>query len=175
MSTLELVVPTGSVVDRTPVSAPAARSRVSAHRLALVVNGKPNAGPILRALAAHLGADLPIRSADATDKTSAAVALTDDEAAAVAAEADVAILGVGDCGACTACSIDDAVKLERLGVPTVTVITEPFQGLAAEFALRLGMPALTTVVLPHPVASRPESDLLDLTARVATAAAAALT
>lgn len=43
----------------------------------------------------------------------------------------------------------DAVNLERLGIPTVTVVTEPFTLAADTVARSLGMPDIPRVVVPH--------------------------
>lgn len=43
----------------------------------------------------------------------------------------------------------DAVNLERLGIPTVTVVTEPFTVAADTVARSLGMPDIPRVVVPH--------------------------
>jgi hypothetical protein len=45
----------------------------------------------------------------------------------------------------------DMVRLERLGVPTVAVATEPFTDEALEQARVLGMPDYRMVFIPHPV------------------------
>ena len=43
----------------------------------------------------------------------------------------------------------DAVNLERLGIPTVTMVTEPFTVAADTVARSLGMPDVPRVVIPH--------------------------
>ena len=43
----------------------------------------------------------------------------------------------------------DAVNLERLGIPTVTVVTEPFTVAADTVARSLGLPNVPRVVIPH--------------------------
>jgi hypothetical protein len=43
------------------------------------------------------------------------------------------------------------VDLEKLGVPTVTLCTDAFLGLAKEEARTLGMPDLPLVIVPHPL------------------------
>jgi hypothetical protein len=43
------------------------------------------------------------------------------------------------------------VQLERLGVPTAAVATEPFRDEALEQARVLGMPDYRLVFVPHPV------------------------
>jgi hypothetical protein len=49
------------------------------------------------------------------------------------------------------CSVHDAVRLERRGIPTAVVGTEPFVDEAIEQAAVLGMPELRIVTVPHPV------------------------
>lgn len=43
------------------------------------------------------------------------------------------------------------VRLERLGVPTAAIATEPFVDEALEQARALGMPDYRMVYIPHPV------------------------
>lgn len=43
------------------------------------------------------------------------------------------------------------VRLERSGVPTVAIATEPFLDEALEQAQLLGMPDYRMVYIPHPV------------------------
>ncbi len=45
----------------------------------------------------------------------------------------------------------DTVELERRGIPTAAVATEPFLDEALEQARVLGMPDLRMVLIPHPV------------------------
>lgn len=47
------------------------------------------------------------------------------------------------------------MDLEKLGVPTVTLCTDVFLGLAKDEARALGMPALPIVVIPHPLGGEP--------------------
>jgi hypothetical protein len=47
--------------------------------------------------------------------------------------------------------VHDAVRLERLGIPTAAIGTEPFVDEALEQARLLGMPAFRMTLLPHPV------------------------
>ena len=49
------------------------------------------------------------------------------------------------------CSVHDAVRLERRGIPTAVVGTEPFLDEALEQARVLGMPGLRIVTVAHPV------------------------
>jgi hypothetical protein len=49
------------------------------------------------------------------------------------------------------CSVHDAVRLERRGIPTAVVGTEPFVDEALEQARVLGMPDYRAVLVRHPV------------------------
>lgn len=49
------------------------------------------------------------------------------------------------------CSVHDLVRLERRGVTTAGVGTEPFIDEALEQAHTLGMPDLRMTLVPHPV------------------------
>lgn len=49
------------------------------------------------------------------------------------------------------CSVHDLVRLERRGLATAGVGTEPFADEALEQAALLGMPGYRMVLIPHPV------------------------
>ena len=57
------------------------------------------------------------------------------------------------------CSVHDLVRLERLGVATAGVGTEPFADEALEQAALLGMPGYRMVWVPHPVQLLTAADL----------------
>ena len=57
------------------------------------------------------------------------------------------------------CSVHDVVRLERRGVPTAAVGTEPFLDEALEQARVLGMPDVRLVLVPHPVQLLPDEAL----------------
>lgn len=54
-------------------------------------------------------------------------------------------------------------------------MTEPFQGLAAQFGATLGAPAYPSVLVPHPVSTKSEEYLRKLADRVAPDVVARLT
>lgn len=136
--------------------------------LTLIDNGKSHAKIVLEMVADEVRRRVPqITHVEVFSKTSAGVVVTDDEARRIAERSTVVLAGLGDCGACSSCSTLDAIKLEQLGTPSSVVITEPFVGLVERFARTAGMPGYHNVVLPHPVATRPNDELLALTAGLA--------
>jgi hypothetical protein len=150
-------------------AAPAGRAPLSdGASLVLIDNGKSHAKIVLLMLAEELRARLPqIAHVEVFSKTSAAVTVTDDEARRLADRATLVVTGLGDCGACSSCSVLDAIKLEKLGIPATAVITEPFTPLVEHFALTTGMPGYHNVTLPHPVATRPDDEVRALVAGLA--------
>ncbi len=43
------------------------------------------------------------------------------------------------------------MTLEKLGIPTVTLCTDPFMPMAYQERIALGMPDLSVVAVPHPL------------------------
>jgi hypothetical protein len=61
--------------------------------------------------------------------------------------------------------VHDVVRLEKLGIPTAAVGTEPFIDEALEQARALGMPGYRMVLIPHPVQLLTDEALRDLADR----------
>ena len=57
------------------------------------------------------------------------------------------------------CSLHDVVRLERRGIPTAAVATEPFADEALEQARALGMPHYRMVFVSHPIQLLAEEEL----------------
>jgi hypothetical protein len=143
-------------------------------RLLLIDNGKAKAKDLLGFLAAELRERLPIGSVEVVSKPGAGVPLEDDHARELAARADLVVTGLGDCGACSACSLHDAILFEREGVPATVLITEVFVANVARFSAQLGMPGYHSLVVPHPAATKSEAQLRAFAAAAADAACAQL-
>jgi hypothetical protein len=65
--------------------------------------------------------------------------------------------------------------IELQGTPATVLITEPFQGIVATSAARLGAPGYHSLVVPHPIWGRDEDGLRDLARQLVDAALAQLT
>jgi len=136
----------------------------------IVDNGKPKARDLMGFIVDELRRDLPLGAVRVVSKPAATATLDADQAREIAASSSLVLAGLGDCGACSACSLHDVAQLEALGVPSVLIHTDPFQGLVAEFGASLGLPAPPAVSVPHPISSRNE----DYLRRVAAVAADAV-
>jgi len=56
--------------------------------------------------------------------------------------------------------------MEKLGVPTAVVVTEPFISSAKAMALAHGMPDYPFAVIPHPIAATEREELEERAERV---------
>ena len=91
-------------------------------RIAVLDNGKPNAGVVMtrvaETLAARVGAmvTLVTKKGPRGESANAAIPCAPDVFERVLAEADLVLTGAADCGSCTAYSVVDAIALEKAGV-----------------------------------------------------------
>lgn len=132
----------------------APRGGLVGKRLVVVDNGKPRATELLSAVADGLASRFHTEAFSIFSKPGASQPISAQDVADIAISADVVLTGLGDCGGCSACSLQDALLMEQAGRPATVVISEPFQGRIAGYAAKLGAPGYGTVVVPHPVASR---------------------
>jgi hypothetical protein len=132
----------------------APRRPLAGARLVVIDNGKPRAKELLSAIADGLTARYGLASYSVFSKPGASQPISSDDAAELARTGDVFLTGLGDCGGCSACSLQDALLMERAGRPATVVISEPFEGRIAAYANKLGASGYGAAVVPHPVSSR---------------------
>lgn len=142
--------------------------------LALVDNGKPGVDVLLGALGDRLVAAGVASSWFIWRKASSGRPMTEEERDRLLAGAGLVVAGVGDCGACTASSLRDAVLCEEAGTPATVVVTEVFGVVAEAAAASLGIGPYHHVRVGHPIWSQPPEWLREEGAAVAGAVAAQL-
>lgn len=126
-------------------------------RIAVLDNGKPNAGVVMtraaETLASRAGAEISLVTKKGPQGRSANAAepMARDILDRLLAEADVVVTGAADCGSCTAYSVQDAIELERAGVPTIVVTTTMFEPVAKTLSANFGLANTRRLVLPHPL------------------------
>ncbi len=134
-------------------------------RIAVLDNGKPNAGVVMKraaeTLAARTGAQVSLVTKKGPQGLSAnaAIPVAPDIFERLLAEADVVITGAADCGSCTAYSVHDAIELEKAGTPAVVVTTTKFEPIAVTLSASFGLPEVRKLVLPHPIGGTDEPTL----------------
>jgi hypothetical protein len=81
----------------------------------------------------------------------------------IAAGSDAAVVGLANCGSCTAWSFHDAMTLSALGLPVVLVVTSEFTSLVRALSATRGVSLPTVVIGRNPETVDPATalDLLD--------------
>jgi hypothetical protein len=122
-------------------------------RLGILDNSKWNANKLLRGAAAALGARIAFAAVNYYVKHSVSKDAAPELIARIAAENDIVLTAIGDCGSCCSCCVRDSIALERLGRPAACIITTEFVKETELTRAALGMPGLRPVVIDHPVSS----------------------
>ena len=81
--------------------------------------------------------------------------------ASIAEGADAAVVGLANCGSCTAWSFHDAMSLSAMGLPVVLVVTSEFTSLVQALSTTKGV-SLPTVVISRNPETVDEDTALDL-------------
>lgn len=125
----------------------------------LLDNTKPNATELL----AHLGAGLESRAAVGETrlytKDYFGTPVQEDLLKQIAAECDVVVTAVGDCGSCSAATVADGILFERAGVPAVSITSDSFLMPGRAMARLQGFPGFEFLAARHPIASLDSDEL----------------
>lgn len=122
-------------------------------RLGILDNSKWNANKLLRGAAAALGEDIDFAAVNYYVKHSFSKDAAPELIARIAAENDLVLTAIGDCGSCCSACVRDSIALEKLGIPSAVIITTEFVRETELTRQAVGMKALEPVVINHPVSS----------------------
>jgi hypothetical protein len=122
-------------------------------RLGILDNSKWNANKLLRGAAAALGEELGFAAVNYYVKHSFSKDAAPELIERIAAENDIVLTAIGDCGSCCSACVRDSIALEKLGVPSAVIITTEFVRETELTRQAVGMRALEPVVIAHPVSS----------------------
>ena len=143
-------------------------------RITLLENGKQNARLFLEDVGALLHERHGVADVKVRRKANFAVAEGQDVVDVIRAESDAVVLGVGDCGSCSAAAIADGVNFERQGTPVAVICSEAFVATADAMADIQDAPGYHYVTTPHPVAGLSPEQVAERAERVADQIAAML-
>ncbi|MFI5612016.1 UGSC family (seleno)protein [Amycolatopsis sp. NPDC051903] len=145
--------PTGTVEAAAQPAAPRVSATKGA-RLAVLNNTKWNASKLLRLSVAEmeaLGAKFDsVRFYDKHHFSSDADPALLDR---IAAENDIVLTAIGDCGSCTSSCVNDGIQMELRGLPAAVIVTTEFEREATLQKRAHGMDELQPVVITHPISS----------------------
>jgi hypothetical protein len=171
-----MIDPTAGPTTRTEATALAARKPdLRGSRVGLLANVKRNAEEFLDEVGAllvreHGAADLVRRK-----KLSITDPVPVEILADLVASCDVVVVGVGDCGSCSASAVADGLALEEAGIPAAVVCSDAFTVSANAMAALQGSPGYHYLTIPHPVAPLVAAELRDRAAAALPGIVAALT
>lgn len=154
-----LVFDPRGVVESANVPIAARVKKLDGLRLAILDNSKWNANKILRTSTAALEKNVKFAKVNYYVKHSFSKDATPELIAEIAANNDMVLTAIGDCGSCCSCCIRDSVALERLGIPSAAIITTEFEREMELTRIAIGMRGLIPVVIDHPVSSITQSEV----------------
>jgi hypothetical protein len=125
---------------------------ISGATVVLLENGKQNARLFLEDVGALLRSQHGVGEVKIHRKEVFSTAEPPEVIDAISAECDVVVMGVGDCGSCSAAAIADGVQFERHGTPAAVICSDAFVATADAMASVQDAPGYRYVTTPHPVA-----------------------
>lgn len=76
----------------------------------------------------------------------------------IAAECQVVVIALSDCGSCTSCSTHDLVDLDRRGLAGVSILTGEFRDAFNSQCRAIGFDG-ASIYVPHPMQNRTTAEL----------------
>jgi hypothetical protein len=147
--------PTGTITAAPDAgAAPRARRRrdLNGAVIGLLVNTKQNAAPFLDEVGRLLAERYGATGTMARTKVNFAAPAPEDLVKEMAADCDVIITGIGDCGSCSASAVADGIAFEAAGLPAAAICSDAFRVTADAMAELRGAPGYPYATTPHPVA-----------------------
>jgi hypothetical protein len=161
--------------QRAPAGLADRPASLSGLRLGLLANTKRNAEQFLdqvgRVLTEQHGVTAVVARKKPDITNTAPETILDD----LRTGCDVVVVGVGDCGSCSASAVADGIILEQAGVPAVVVCTDAFTASADAMARVRGVPGYRYLTVPHPMANLTPDGVRDKAAAAVPAIVAMLT
>jgi len=151
--------PAGDARHRTALSA--RPGDLAGLRLGLLVNTKRNAAEFVEEVSAVLAAEHGMTPVITRTKPSIVHPAPAEMLEELREASDVVVVGVGDCGSCSASAIADGLQLEAAGIPAVVIISDAFRVSADAMADLQGTAGYQYVATPHPVANLSRAGLRD--------------
>lgn len=126
---------------------PGPGQQLAGARVAVVNNGWMSMTLIAKKLAERLPADYGVASVrvHVVEPNGGA---SEEVLSSIARDADLAVVGLANCGGCTSWSVQNQVELLRRGVHSVLLVTERYKKLADAIYAGRGMVDAPSVVLP---------------------------
>ena len=152
-SIIDPTIGPASATDRPRPRLAGRPESLSGLRLGLLANTKRNAEQFIADVGAELARQYGVVPVLATKKPNIVETAPAEIMAELTAQCDVVVVGVGDCGSCSASAVADGIILEQSGIPAVVVCTDAFTASADAMAGLRGAPGYRYLTVPHPMAN----------------------
>jgi hypothetical protein len=162
-----LVYDPRGIVYSQDVPIAARPNKLDGLRMAILDNSKWNANKVLRASMVALEKTVKFGQVNYYVKHSFSKDAAPELIAEIAANNDLVLTAIGDCGSCCSCCIRDSVAFERLGIPAAAIITTEFERETELTRTAIGMRGLIPIVIDHPVSSITPAEVEARAAQVA--------
>jgi len=123
-----------------------------AARIGLLENGKQNARLFLEDVAEILRERYGAGQVTLRRKHNIAQPAPAEIRDELVASSDVVVVGVGDCGSCSASAVLDGILFERHGKPAAVICSDAYRATADAMAEVQGADGYRYLTTPHPVA-----------------------
>jgi hypothetical protein len=157
-----IIDPTIGPADGHGVFALAARpDSLTGLRVGLLANTKRNAEQFLEQVGRILTEDYGVATVVARKKPDITNTAPEPIMEDLRTGSDVVVVGVGDCGSCSASAVADGIVLEQAGVPAVVITTDAFKASADAMARVRGVPGYKYLTVTHPMANLTDDGVRD--------------
>jgi hypothetical protein len=149
-------------VNRYPM-APRVNSSLDGKTVYLVDTGFMSADVVVREVGVWFQQNMP--SVKIVSRKKAGTYPENDPAlwAEIKSNASATIMAIGHCAGCTPATVSHCVTMEKMGIPSVAIVTRAYYDLAKSTAAERGMPTLRIAYTVHPMWGKtPEETLVVL-------------
>ncbi|VXB90116.1 conserved hypothetical protein [Citricoccus sp. K5] len=160
----EILDPTGIAAGAGPTGtpAPAVASRprsLDGLTVGLLENTKHHAAYLLDQLGDALLARYGVQDLVRATKHDFGQPMPEEMLTSFVSSCDVMIIGIGDCGACSASAVADGIEFEREGIPAAVICSDAYRVTASAMAGVQGMADYEYLTTRHPVAILERSEV----------------
>lgn len=160
MTTLEVLIdPTGAAERGSDTTLSPRPGTLAGLRVGLLDNTKPNATTLLEALGEALRRRHGVGAVTMYTKDYFGTPVKDELRDEIVRECDVVVTAVGDCGSCSAATVQDGIIFERHGMPAVSIVSDSFLLSGQAMASLQGFPGYDFLAARHPIASLSADEL----------------
>ncbi len=146
-------------VNRYPL-APRSAGTLDGKTVYLVDTGFMSADVVVRELGVWFQQNMPSVKVVARKKAGTYPEQDPKLWAEIKANAAACIMAIGHCAGCTPATVNHCVTMEKMGIPSVAVVTRAYYDLAKLTAAERGMPTLRIAYTVHPMWGKTPDEVL---------------